>query len=53
MGPRLTRAQVSVPGLRSGVVHAFGERRTLSVSNGTFNDSFAPLAVHIYVQSAR
>jgi len=46
------KAKLRVPALRNGRLTVFGERRSLLVSHGYATDSFAPLAVHIYVQKA-
>ena len=47
--PKTTKATVTLPGLGSTVGWVYGESRSVPVRNGTFTDSFAPLAVHIYV----
>jgi hypothetical protein len=39
----------TLPGLGTTVGWVYGEGRTVPVRKGTFTDSFAPLAVHIYV----
>jgi hypothetical protein len=45
--------EVHVPALRTGPINVFGERRTVSVNDARFQDSFAPLGVHVYVQSRK
>jgi hypothetical protein len=44
-----TTAAFTLPGLGSTVGWVYGESRSVSVRKGTFTDSFAPLAVHIYM----
>ncbi len=44
--------QFHVPAFKNGQVQVFGERRTVSSSTGHVNDTFRPLAVHVYVQSS-
>jgi hypothetical protein len=44
-------AQVRVPRLNPGHLQVWGEKRSLSLDNDNFVDTFQPLAVHIYVQS--
>ena len=44
------RVKYYVPGLRTGNLRVFGEKRYLSASQGSVDDGFGPLAVHIYVQ---
>ena len=49
--PRLkrTEATLKLPGLRAGSpVEVVDENRTISAQDGDFNDTFAPLAVHVY-----
>lgn len=46
-------AQLDVPLMENGTVRVFAEHRTVSASNGRIDDSFAPLAVHVYVQTSR
>ncbi len=46
---KTTKATVTLPGLGSTVGWVYGESRSVPVRTGTFTDSFAPLAVHIYV----
>ena len=45
-------AQGQVPRLHSGSLKVFGEKRSVTVSDSQFVDSFGPLAVHVYVQRA-
>ena len=43
-------ATFTLPGLSVTTVGwVYGEGRTVAVTKGRFNDSFAPLGVHIYV----
>jgi hypothetical protein len=44
------RAQLHVPSVATGRIGVFGERRSLTVGHDRFSDTFAPLAVHVYVQ---
>jgi hypothetical protein len=44
------RAQLHVPALANGKMTVFAERRSLPVGHDRFADTFAPLAVHVYVQ---
>jgi hypothetical protein len=44
-------SQFHVPALQDGQVRAFGEHRSLGSSTGYVNDTFGPLAVHVYVQT--
>jgi hypothetical protein len=48
--PQQVRAEVRSPTLANGAAKAFGEHRSVSVSGHGLADTFAPLAVHIYVQ---
>ncbi len=43
-----TTATFKLSGSRSGVVNVLGEDRTIPIENGTFTDSFAGHAVHLY-----
>lgn len=43
-------AQGHVPRLRDGLLQVFGEKRTVRVTDHRFVDTFAPLAVHVYIQ---
>jgi hypothetical protein len=45
------QATVTIPGRASGTVGAYGESRSLPVSGGRVQDTFPPLAVHVYVAS--
>jgi hypothetical protein len=43
------RATVSLPGMsRGAVAEVLGEGRTIPIVDGTFQDGFAPFAVHLY-----
>ena len=42
-------ATISAPGLDGRPLQVLGENRTVTPSNGSFADDFAPLAVHLYV----
>ena len=46
---KTTKATFTLPGLGSTVGWVYGESRSVPVQKGSFSDSFAPLAVHIYV----
>jgi len=46
---KTTKATFGLPGLGTTVGWVYGEGRTVPVRGGGFSDSFAPLAVHIYV----
>ena len=47
---KTAKTTFSLPGLGADTVAwVYGEGRTVPVRKGTFTDSFAPLAVHIYV----
>jgi hypothetical protein len=46
---KAAKATFTLPGLGTTVGWVYGEGRTVPVDKGTFTDSFAPLAVHIYV----
>ena len=41
-------ATFTVPGVSSGTAVVIGENRQVTISNGKFQDSFAPYAVHLY-----
>ena len=43
------KASFKLPALGKTVGWVYGESRSVPVSGGTFTDTFAPLAVHIYV----
>ena len=43
------KATFKLPGLGTTVAWVYGESRSVQVRNGAFGDTFAPLAVHIYV----
>ena len=47
--PKATKATFTLPGLGSTVGWVYGESRSVPVQKGSFSDSFAPLAVHIYI----
>lgn len=49
--PQQVRAEVRAPALADGPARAFGEHRTVDVTRHGFADTFAPLAVHVYVQA--
>jgi hypothetical protein len=40
--------QFTVPGVENGTVQVYDESRNVTLTGGTFTDSFAPCAVHIY-----
>ena len=44
-----TAASIQVPGLAGRTLHVLDEERDIYSGDGTFSDSFAPLAVHVYV----
>jgi hypothetical protein len=44
-------AQLHVPSLHDGPLQVFGEKRSVSVGDNRFVDTFKPLAVHVYIQS--
>ncbi len=46
---KTTKATFALPGLVTTVGWVYGEGRSVPVTKGTFSDSFAPLAVHIYI----
>jgi hypothetical protein len=46
---KASTATFTLPGLGTTVGWVYGESRTVPVQKGTFTDTFAPLAVHIYV----
>ena len=48
-GYTATQATFTVPGLGGRTLAALGESRRLASSGDSFSDSFAPLAVHIYI----
>jgi hypothetical protein len=43
------KVRISVPGLRATTVRVFGEKRTLSVRNGTIVDSFRGLKARVFI----
>ena len=43
------KASFALPALGNTVGWVYGESRSVPVTKGTFSDSFAPLAVHVYV----
>lgn len=45
------KIELHVPALRTGPLRVFGEHRTVAVNEDRFQDAFAPLGVHVYVQS--
>lgn len=51
VNPRLTstQARISVAGIGGQVLSVFGEDRTVQAAGGAVVDTFAPLAVHVYV----
>jgi len=46
-------AQVTVPRLGDGRLQVFGEKRSTTVRDHRFIDTWKPLAVHVYVQRGR
>lgn len=48
--PSPVRVQIHVPALNAGHAGVDGENRSVTVANDVFDDSFAPLGVHVYVQ---
>jgi hypothetical protein len=49
--PQQVRVRVSSPKLDDGSIRVFGEKRSVSAAEHEVVDTFAPLAVHIYVQN--
>ena len=45
---KLEKVQWTVKGVGDGPLEVTGENRTITAQKGSFSDSFAPLAVHIY-----
>ncbi len=45
--------QFHTPSFYNGQVVVFGEHRNVSASTGHVNDTFRPLAVHVYVQESK
>lgn len=42
------KAQFTIPGLSAATIHVYDENRSLTLSNGQFEDQFEPYDVHIY-----
>jgi len=49
----VTDVQWQLQGFQDGWLEAVGETRKLKLTNGRLNDSFKPLAVHVYRQAVR
>jgi hypothetical protein len=50
-GYTTTQATISVPALNGRTLTVMGESRRIAANGDSFTDSFAPLAVHIYIAS--